>query len=459
MYKYTYPTELFDEQQLDKNIIKRLIEKHVAHNDKLHRKRIYYDGKHDINERNRPNNAANNKVICNHAKDISDTATGYFMGNTITYNNTGEQNIEQLLKAFDKAEIDDVDFSNALDMSIYGKAYEYVYVKEKNTVPVSKELEVEHTFIVYDDTIEENELFAVYYYDKKDDVNNKSEWMATVVTQNLKYVLCIEQGTNTDQSITEVPVAHFFGEVPIIEYINNKEAIGDFEQQISLIDAYNKLMSDRVNDKEQFIDAILIMYGTVLGDDVKEVEEAVKKLKENKLLELPEEARAEYLTRQMDENGVEILRKALKEDIYTFSHVPNMTDENFAGNTSGVAMEYKLLGLEMITKVKERHYKKGLRKRIRLYCNFLGMKAIYIEAGSIVATFSRSLPKNLVELAQVIANLSNRVSERTLLQLLPFVEDPDEEIKVINEQKELALKQQKELFNQGANTPPDDEDE
>ena len=150
-----------------------------------------------------------------------------------------------------------------------------------------------------------------------------------------------------------------------------------------------------------------------------------------------------------------MLRKAIKEDIYNFSHVPNFMDENFAGNTSGVAMEYKLLGLEMITKVKERHYKRGLRKRIRLYCNFLNMKAILLEAGSIMASFSRALPKNLQELAQIVANLANSVSAKTLLKLLPFVEDPDYEIEQVTEQKAADVKMQQELFAQGANTPPD----
>uniref|UniRef100_UPI000A0FE9C7 terminase small subunit n=1 Tax=Streptococcus pneumoniae TaxID=1313 RepID=UPI000A0FE9C7 len=67
---------------------------------------------------------------------------------------------------------------------------------------------------------------------------------------------------------------------------------------------------------------------------------------------------------------------ALKEDIYTFSHVPNLTDENFAGNTSGVAMEFKLMGLEMITKTKEANYKRGLRQRIAIFAHYLGHKLL-----------------------------------------------------------------------------------
>ena len=177
-----------------------------------------------------------------------------------------------------------------------------------------------------------------------------------------------------------------------------------------------------------------------------------------KLLELPEDAKAEYLTRQMDENGAEVLRKALKEDIYTFSHVPNLTDENFAGNSSGVAMEYKLLGLEMITKTKERYYRKGLRKRIRMFCNFLGLKNISVEATSIIPVFSRSLPKNLLELAQIVGNLKGTVSQKTLLTLLPFVEDVDNEMEELEEEKQDGMEEQQKIFEQTANDKPTEGD-
>lgn len=457
MYKFTYPAEQWDEAAIDKGIILSLITKHYGLIAEKAKNKRYYNGQHEILNRKREKNAPNNKVVCNHAKDITDTATGYFMGNPITYSNTGEQDIDPLLKAFDDANIDDVDSENALEASMLGLTYEYVYAKEGQSTPTSKNISALHTFMIYDDTIEENELAGVYYYPKKNDAKEVVKWVATVVTANYKYQLNIENSPDVEGTINEKPEPHYFGEVPIIEYLNNKEGIGDFEQQIPLIDAYNTLMSDRVNDKEQFIDALLVLYGSILGDDEEETSEAAKKLREEKLLELPVDAKAEYLTRQMDENGVEILRKAIKEDIYMFSHVPNLSDENFVGNSSGVAMEYKLLGLEMLTKVKERNYKKGLRKRIRLYCNFLGMKAIALEAGSITPSFSRSLPKNLQELAGIVYNLKDVVSMKTLLKLLPFVEDPDFEIEEVQKQADESIKRQQALFGSSPNTPPDQE--
>lgn len=471
MYRFTYPAALWDERKINKTLVRRLIDKHYSMQEPKKRNYQYYVGRHEIENRQRKDDAPNNRIVCNHAKDIADTASGYFMGSPITYNAALDQDIEPLLLAFDAGGVDDADADNALDLSIFGLTYEYIYA-DRDGNPISKALSPLNTFIVYDDSIEENELCGVYYWAKKNDADDRLYFVATVVTQNLKYEFYLESRPEYmdlgDRIKTkdpflyadEAPEGHYFGAIPIIEYLNNKEAIGDFEMQIPLIDAYNNLMSDRVNDKDQFIDSILALYGAILGDTTEETKEALETLRQEKLLELPIDAKAEYLTRQMDEGGAETLRTALKEDIYTFSHVPNLTDESFAGQASGVALEYKLLGLEMLTKTKERHYRQGLRKRIQLYCNFLGLKQIALDAGSIVPTFTRALPKNLQELAGIVSMLQNRVSEKTLLNLLPFVEDPDGEIDAVRDQKEEAVQLQRDTFDIRANTPPDfDEDE
>ena len=51
------------------------------------------------------------------------------------------------------------------------------------------------------------------------------------------------------------------------------------------------------------------------------------------------------------------------------------------------------------------------------------------------------------------------MSARTLLKLLPFVEDPDYEIEAVNKEKAEDVKRQQELFAQGLNKPPKFEDE
>ena len=170
---------------------------------------------------------------------------------------------------------------------------------------------------------------------------------------------------------------------------------------------------------------------------------------------MPADAKAEYLTRTFDEAGVEILKKAIEQDIHKFSHIPCLTDEAFGGNVSGVAMEFKLLGMENITKIKTRYYKKGLRKRLRIFANFLGKKAVSIDVSGVSPVFTRAMPKNLLEISQYVANLWGKVSKKTLLSQVPFVDDPDEELKAVQQEEKENLQKQKEIFGNAPNTSPE----
>lgn len=455
MFVFTYPAEKYDELNIRKTDILHLINKHITVASALKKKMDYYEGEQAILERKKEDGAPNNKLVCNHAKDISDTATSYFIGEPVTYKS--DDDISDLLKALENAGADEADGDNGLDLSIYGLAFEYMYAKEGQTVLVCKNLSPLRTFMVYDDTIEQNELFAVYYYQKKDDTDTyPTQYIATVLTQNYKYVLNI-QDSNEPQETTEEAQPHYMGEVPVNAYQNNKLGIGDFELQIPLIDAYNAIMSDRVNDKEQFVDSILAIYGALLSDEIEDegegtgTQKAMKKLKREKLLELPDDSKAEYLTHTFDEAGVEILRKAIEQDIHKFSHIPCMTDESFGGNVSGVAMEFKLLGMENITKIKTRYYKKGLRKRLRIFAHWLSVKGKNVDISGIKTIFTRCMPKNLLEISQWVSNLWGKVSRKTLLSQIPFVDDVEAELTAVNEEEEEAIEKQKKLFDNHPN--------
>ena len=458
MQLLTYPRAEFDEKNIKKELVVKLIREHEKQLPRFKKLKKYYLGEHDILSKQRSKNKPNYKPVCNHAKDIADTSTGYFMGNTISYSNSEDTDIDELLIAFDNAEVDESDHDNALDMAIYGVAYEYVYARENENILDIKSLEVENTFIVYDDSIEQQPLFGVYYFKRKENKADTETYQAVIMTKQFVYSIVLEG--KEKGVISDKPIPHNMGDIPIIEYKNNKYSIGDFEQQIGLIDSYNSLTANRINDKEQFIDSILVLYGARLGDDEEESIKAMESLAEHKLLELHPEARAEYLSKTLNENEVETLRNAVKQDIYTFSHIPNLTDENFAGNSSGVAMEFKLLGLEMITKIKQRYYVKGLKKRIKLFANYLGLTQIAIDANSIIPNFSRSLPKNLLEISQIVSNLDGKVSQETLLSQIPFVEDPTSEIEKVNEEKQENIAQNQLILTGGEhihNTPVGEE--
>ena len=52
-------------------------------------------------------------------------------------------------------------------MSICGVAYEYVYIKQGETEIAVRNLEPDHTFLVYDDTIEQNLLLVFIIIDTR----------------------------------------------------------------------------------------------------------------------------------------------------------------------------------------------------------------------------------------------------------------------------------------------------
>ena len=118
-----------------------------------------------------------------------------------------------------------------------------------------------------------------------------------------------------------------------------------------------------------------------------------------------------------------------------------------------------MLVMDNITKIKTRYYKKGLRKRLRIFANFLNTRSgIHIDVSGIAPTFTRAMPKNLLEISQYVANLWGKVSRKTLLSQIPFVEDPDEELKAVEKEEQDSLKKQKELFGNQPNEPPEDGD-
>ena len=100
-----------------------------------------------------------------------------------------------------------------------------------------------------------------------------------------------------------------------------------------------------------------------------------------------------------------------------------------------------------------------LHDRLHVLHEFYGKKNQAIDPHNIEATFSRGLPKNIAELAGIIATLSGAVSKKTLISQLPFVQNPDDEIKAVEKENEEAIKKQQELFKQGANDLPEELEE
>ena len=419
------------ETQLTKEVIKWIIEKHSEEKTRISELRDYYNNKNAImNRQYKDTNKPQNRLSHPFASYITNMATGYFLGNPVSYNSDNQDLLERILDIFKYNDEADNNTTLAKHSSIAGYAVELLYIDENSNARF-KALPADEVAIVYDNTLEENILYAIRYFEEDIPGEDKTKTIINVYTSNTIQTYKLE-----DNEITFIDeVAHYFNDVPVSVYVNNDELYGDFERVKGLIDAYDKTQSDTANDFEYFTNALLVISGVLVED-----EEGLN-FKENRVLNFAgTDGKAEYLLKNINDNALENYKNRLVEDIHKFAQIPNLTDEKFAGNVSGESMKYKLMGLENIVSVKEAKFKKGLMRRIELLCNFLNIATndlmLYTD---IQPVFTRNKPKNDVELANMVKSLYGILSDETLISILPFVENSKEEIEKRDLEKENTL--------------------
>ena len=385
----------------------------------------YFDNDPKIN-RKKPNDIV---VYHNFARYITTLNVGHLLGNPVQYQASKGVDISPILDVYKSQTISDLDSEIGEDCSMFGRGYELVYLDDDGNISSAK-LDVYNTIVVYDNTFQRNKLFAIAYTPILDSSGNPIADNYDLTFWDEKYITTAKLH-GVDFTITEKPLQHNMGSVPVIEYVNNRRFTGDYESVITGIDAYNILQSDRVIDREKLIDAILVFYGVNLEPEDK------AKLKSERTVGLPQDAKAEYVIKNINEADAEVLRKTIAADIHKFSMTPDLSDENFAGNSSGVALLYKLLAFEQNVKKKERYFEKGLMERFKLYSHVLHLKSELsseISTKDVDAIFNRNLPKNDYEASQMINNLRGIVDSALLVSQLSFVRDGEETVKLAKEE-------------------------
>lgn len=403
-------------------LLSKLIGRHAENTERFARLRNYYIGNHSILNRTRESEyAVNNRLVCNHAKYIVDMTKSYLAGNPIAYDVSEGFDIEPLKNEYAEQDISTVDSGLIKDMCIYGRAYELIYANGDGK-PRSVVISPFNAFVCYSHTAEKTPILGVHYYKKYDLDGNADGVVCSVYDNSYIYSFSSSYG-DFGTLVYEGMQRHYFDGVPLREYINNEDRQGDFEQLIPLIDGYNLLCSDRVNDKEQFVESFLFLSGIELDG------EQARKLKKEKILIGYDGSEAKYLSKVMTESDIKILRDDIKDDIHRFSMVPDLSDESFGSNLSGVAIKYKLLGFEQAVKNKERFFTRSLRGRFEMYNKFLALKSVMklVPSHRVDVVYNYNLPANELEISQMISNLQDVVSSETLLGRLPFVTDSKEE--------------------------------
>ncbi|GAX46778.1 phage portal protein [Pseudolactococcus reticulitermitis] len=434
-------------------VVARCIELHQAELKRLERLNNYYDGNHDIKSKTYDKDVYKNTVV-NEAKKITDLNVAFATGNAVSYSSTDE--IEPLLDVFKEVDIEGHDVELEKDLSVFGYSNELHYLKpigDDETKIMVQKIDPRGSFVVTDDTLDKEAMFGVRYFETFD-LNNKSAgyeveiYAATTLT--FYTVQKLDMKKVTELEVKENP----YGKVPLIEFRNNEEKQGDFEPVIDLIDAYNTLTTDRLNDKEAHLQAILVAYGYSIVDAINDTNDAKG---EQMAIDVPDPAgRTEFLTNPLDETQVEILANRIKEDLHEISNTPNLNDKDFAGNISGEAMKWKIFGLLNNLGMKQRYFIKGIRKRLELLQAIIKVKlAKEVDITNIEIKMTPFIPANLSEIISNISQSQEFIPLQHSLSWLPDVDDPSQIIEQLREQKAESIEVNQQIL--GASTGFEDE--
>ena len=445
-YRINNVDELFENEY-------KVLREFLEHHKSTQRPRIqelydYAEGNNhtiSVQQRRSEQDMADTRIIHNFGKSISVFKQGYLVGKPIQVEyEDGEEDssTDEILKEIAKINsFHDLNRMLVLDLSKVGRAYDLVYRSMEDVTKV-KRLDPLNTFVIYDNTLEDKMLAGVRYYSVG--LSDNKKHFIDVYIKDVIYKCQMIEGVITELAIEP----HMFNDVPITEYLNTAEGMGDYESELSLIDSYDAVQSDTANYMTDTSDAILAIFGQVafpddvLGDNKKQIE-YMRKMRRARLLQLKPpvdingtegKVDAKYLYKQYDVNGVESYKKRIVNDIHKYTNTPDMTDQNFNGVQSGEAMKYKLFGLEQARVDTQSLFEKSLKRRYQLIANIgdYVKELTDFDISKLKITFNPNLPKALEETINAFKSLGGMVTNETAMRLTGIVEDPKKEQELLD---------------------------
>lgn len=395
------------------------------------------------------------------AATISNFLNSYTIGNPIKIisNNAGETESSdwlEVVEEFNNAnDIHSHNIEIGSDQNNMGRAYELI-VRNENDEDRIYQLDPTEVFMIYDRTVRSRVIGACRYFEYESLDDSENVHMVELYTPE-KVIRYLPANVENDQKLTvdeDNSEEHLFYGVPIIEYRSNRYRMGIYEREIPIIDAYDSAQSDTANYMTDFNDAILLLQGDILGaDDPK----YLKAMKDANILAIvgeqgfdgkPTPTSASYLTKSYDVAGVEAYKKRLRSDIFNLSNVPDLSDDSFAGNQSGEALKYKMFGIQQKRIDKERYLVKGMRVRYKLLANIKQATSEYTaDDTDLDFVFTPNLPKAYLEELKAFVASGGEVSQRTMLELLSFIDSAEAELEQIAEEREQQDESRKSLFD------------
>lgn len=251
------------------------------------------------------------------------------------------------------------------------------------------------------------------------------------------------------------------GNLPIIMYQNTENMIGDWESELTIMDALDKLTSDSLNDIEQFVNAILLMQGFEVNDDM------LTSIRDNKVLNISDipqgiDIVVKYITDQLDANNVDSLRDWLEATMRVIVGVPDRKTRGGGGGDTGDAVFLRdgWQDIDLVAAIKESFFidadRKALATMLYIMQTFNEIdKGIQVQ--DVKIKFSRSKQANLQAKAQAYSTMvgaSAPIAPEDALEFADLTNNVSDVIMRAEAYQEKKLKQTAEAQQLYMNNKP-----
>jgi SPP1 family phage portal protein len=316
-----------------------------------------------------------------------------------------------------------------LDALIYGVSAELMYI-DKDGKTRFRLINPTSCFGVYDDSLTGDLTHFVRWY-KANDWDDSDIYNVDVYSDyDIKHYK-MSGLSGFLAFVSEEP--HYFSQCPAnILVLQDEKSI--YDCIISLQDAVNELLTSEIDDYSAFCDAYLGITGADADND------DVNIMKDSKVIVLPEGADIKWITKNMNDAQVENILKRIHDSIYRIAQCPDFSSESFVGGvSSGIAIRYRLTGMETRAGKIEAVIKKALQRRVEIICGIASLKLGEEVFRDINIDFKRNIPTDITATIALVNSLRGLVSDATLIAQLPFVPDVNAELEALEAQKQAQI--------------------
>lgn len=407
----------------------------------------------------------NNKINNDFFSEICDFKIGYFAGVPISYSYSMTEESkedtdadatsvieqEQAVKAASKALTDfttlngmaDKDMEMTKYAAVCGYAGRLLYHDPDGNERVMITKPFESIILSETENIAEP-TFSIRYYEH--------EKLDGSTVQRVEYYdsewIRFFEGYGMSMVEYQPPIPNLFGYCPLQGIPNNEELLGDAEKVIAAIDAYDKAISDGMNDTEAFANAYLVYENVNISDEEIAKGQATGSIQ---FYTGGANGKVYFLTKDVNDTFVSNNLQRLEKNIYRFSKTPNLNDETF-NSASGISLKFKLTSLEAKCGMFEAKVTAAGVYMFKLLANAWSKKQIAIDPLQVVMEYKRNFPLDMLSEAQTAqALIAAGLPKRIAYQLaISGIDDVDYVMQLIEEEKDSIPS----LF---ANIPEDEE--